>query len=108
MVAVEFYNHPLFVGAVLAFLSSVVGYLAYRRAKSADRVAKETGTIGAVYEGFNIIIRALRADNDELRARVGRIDDLEADVRKLLDRVAKLERYIAGEGLPIPENGGKS
>lgn len=105
MILAGFFENPAVVGILIGIPTTVVGVLVYRRGKKADDVATEKGTIGAVYAGFDKIIENLQEDNADLRSRLERVETLEGTVRTLLDRVARLERYIRAEGLNVPKNG---
>lgn len=90
------------VGILIGLPSVGLGYLVYRASKKKDETSAATGTIGAVYEGLDKIIAALQKDNAELRVRLDKLDEIEAEVRALLNRVALLERVIVAGGLTIP------
>lgn len=96
------FDHPAVIGILIGLPSVALGFLVYRNSKKADQAATAAGTVGAMYEGFDKIIANLQSDNADLRARLGKIDVLEAEVRECLNRIARLERYITEEGGTIP------
>ena len=103
--AASFWDHPATIGLLIAIPSVSLGWLAYRRSKRSDETAAQSGTITQVYTGLDRIIAALQADNADLRSRLGKLDQLESDVRQLRNRVSGLERFIRDSDLPVPKNG---
>lgn len=99
------FDHPAVVGVLIGLPSVILGFLVYRQSKKTDEVAATTGSFGAVFEGFDHVVAALRANNVDLRARAALVDVIEANVRKLLTRIHLLERHIMDNGLTVPENG---
>lgn len=105
------------VGLLLAIPSLLIAYWSYRRSKQSDEASTPRGDFAAQVEGFDKIIGNLERDNADVRARNDalqkKVDTLEGDVRTLgvevrtvLQRVVKLERFIVDAGLAIPKNGG--
>lgn len=90
------------VALILGLLSTGLGYLVYRASKKKDSISSATEATGLSITGLVQLNTALRADNDDLRTRLAKVDAIEADLRECLNRVAALERFIAAQGLTIP------
>ena len=93
---------PVIVGLVIALLSVVPAWLAYRLARKKDDIAEQAGisttyttSIQQVVDGLNTHIENLRKDNADLRLQLSQErKERREEIQALNKRIAYLEGQI--------------